>query len=414
MDTFDSIVCITQTPWKGDFQKAVVQLMTELSARHRVLYVDYLYTAKDLVQGITGRQAVPVKQILRQSTPLIRIQTPHPSELYVWTPPVILPINWLSEKAHDRWLPWNIRRLEKALKPVLAELGMHRPLVINAYNPVIGLPMLGRLREFATIYYCFDEITTAGDWMSRHGKRYEDAYLPRVDAVVTTSETLRQAKSVAQPQTFCVKNGANFELFHQARQLAVQQPPTQPIVGYLGSADNRINIDLVVHCAEAMPDVAFQFMGDVHEPLLISRLSAFPNVTFLPPRQPADLLPWLASLSVGIIPFVCNPHTYTIYPLKINEYLAAGLPVVSTPFSLLDDFADVIELADTPEAFVLALRRALADTTPDRLQQRIDMARNNTWAHRALEFEQVMQAVARAKQPTKPAQPDHYALTNPQ
>ncbi|WP_405514851.1 glycosyltransferase [Spirosoma sp. KNUC1025] len=291
----------------------------------------------------------------------------------------------------------------QGLQDVMRQLRMHRPLVINTYNPVLGVPMLGKLNECATIYYCFDEITTAGDWMSRHGKRYEDAYLQRVDAVVTTSETLRQDKSILQPQTYCVKNGANFELFNLTRQLARKQPPVKPVVGYLGSADNRINIDLMEHCARTMPDVEFQFIGEVHEPALPNRLAAFPNVTFIPPRQPDELPPLLAKWSVGVIPFVCNRHTYTIYPLKINEYLASGLSVVSTPFSILDDFTGVIELADTPEHFVQALQRALADTTPERVQQRVDMAQSNSWEHRAREFEAIIQRVPKAWRQEQPA-----------
>lgn len=404
MNQFDSIICITQTPWKGDFQKAAVQLMTELSARNRVLYVDYLYTLKDLTQGIGGRGDIPVRDIMRLQNPLTTLNPEqNGGELFVWTPPIMLPINWLSNELHDRLLQWNINRLVSKLQGVMRKLGMHRPLIINAYNPVIGLPLLGRLNECATIYYCFDEITTAGDWMSRHGTRYEEAFLRRVDAVVTTSETLRQDKSTVQPQTFCVKNGANFELFNLARQLAQQQPPIKPVVGYLGSADNRINIDIMEYCARTMPDVEFQFIGEVHELDLPARLAPYQNVTFIPPHQPNDLPPLLAKLSVGIIPFVCNRHTYTIYPLKINEYLAAGLPVVSTPFSILDDFDGIIELADTPERFAQALRRALADTAPERIQQRVNTAQGNSWEQRAREFEAVIQQVPKAWRQEQPA-----------
>ena len=404
MKQFDSIICIAQTPWKGNFQKAAVQLMTELSARHRVLYVDYPYTLKDLAQGMAGRSDMPVREIMRLRNPLVKL-TPkeETGELYVWTPPVILPINWMSEKRHDQLLPWNTDRLIHGLQNVMRQLGMRRPLIINTYNPVLGLPLLGKLNECATIYYCFDEITTAGDWMSRHGKRYEDAFLRRVDAVVTTSETLRQDKSALQPQTYCVKNGANFELFNLTRELAQKQPPVKPVVGYLGSADNRIDIGLMEYCARTMPDVEFQFIGQIHEPELTKRLSVFANVTFIPPCQPEELPPLLAKLSVGIIPFVCNRHTYTIYPLKINEYLAAGLPVVSTPFSILDDFAGIIELADTPERFAQALRRALADTNPERVRQRVTVAQNNSWEQRALEFEAVIQRVPKAWRQEQPA-----------
>jgi len=259
-------------------------------------------------------------------------------------------------------------------------------------NPVFGLPMLHKLNEVGTIYYCFDEITIAR-WMSRHGGRYEEEYLRRVSAVVTTSETLRRTKSVLQPNAFCVKNGVNFELFNQARQLAKDEPPTKPIVGYLGTADDRVNIDIVDYCARTMPDVTFQFIGEINEPHLTERLLRLPNVVFTPPRQPADLPPLLANLSAAMIPFVCNAHTYTIYPLKINEYLAVGLPVVSTSFSILDDFDGVIELADTPENFALALRRALSDKSQERIEERVEMARANSWEYRADEFEAVFNAL---------------------
>ncbi|GAB4045364.1 glycosyltransferase [Spirosoma litoris] len=396
MQQFDSIVCLGQTTWEGDFQKAVVQLMTEFSARYRVLYIDYQYTLKDWAMGVAGRQDIPVQEVVRLKNPLTKKTFANGSEVYVWTPPLMLPVNWMSAKPHDLLVQQNVKRLVKGLRRVMRELNMIRPLVINGLNPVFGLPMLHQLNECATIYYCFDEITII-NWMSRHGSRFEPDYLRSVDAVVTTSETLRRAKSALQPNAYCVKNGVNFDLFNQAYQIAQQQPaPEKPIVGYLGTADNRVNLTLVEHCVRTMPDVTFQFVGEVHEPGLLKLASTYSNVIFTPPHQPAALPPLLAQMQAAMIPFVCNEHTYTIYPLKINEYLAAGLPVVSTPFSLLDDFDGVIELADSPENFAQALRRALADTSSERVNTRINMAKNNSWSRRAEEFEAIIRQVPNA------------------
>lgn len=388
MEPFDSIICVGQTTWEGDFQKAVVQLMCEFAVRYRVLYVDYQHTYKDLVMGVAGQRGIPIRTMMHLSERLVKKPGKQGSEVYVWHPPTMLPINWLSPKTHDQLVEWNVRRLVKSLRNVMQNLNFKRPLVINGMNPVFGVPMLGKLNEAGTIYYCFDEITIAR-WMNRHGGRYEEEYLRRVDAVVTTSETLRRTKSVLQPNAFCVKNGVNFELFNQAHQLAKACPPVKPTVGYLGTADDRVNIDLVEHCVRTMPDVTFQFIGEIKEPALIERLSRYTNVVFTPPHQPADLPPLLANLSAAMIPFVCNEHTYTIYPLKINEYLAAGLPVVSTPFSLLNDFEGVVELANSPESFANALGRALDDQSQQRIAERVEMARANSWEHRAEEFEAV-------------------------
>ena len=390
MKPFDSIVCVGQVAWAGDFQKAIVQLMTELAARHRVLYVDYQYTLKDLMLGLAGRASyVPVRVLLGRGNALTCVAVAGGHTVYVWQPPLMLPVNFLPPRLHDWFSRRNAARLVRHLRRVMHRLDMNKPLVINGLNPVFGLPMLGTLNEAGTVYYCFDEIAKSA-WMQRHGPRFEVPYLRRVNAVVTTSETLRHTKQVTQPNTCCVKNGVNFDLFYQARQLARTNPPAASVVGYLGTADNRLDLPLLLHCVRTMPDVRFEFIGEVHEPALTGQLSAFPNVVFLPPHQPDALPPLLARWSVGIIPFVCNDHTYTIYPLKINEYLAAGLAVVATPFSLLTDFEQVIEIANTSEGFAVALRRALADTSDIRINERIDLARQNTWAHRAEEFEKVI------------------------
>src|SRR5207237_5072948 len=98
MQQFDSIICLGQTTWEGDFQKAVVQLMTELSVRHRIVYVDYQYTLKDLAMGVVGRQKIPVRELVRLKNPLSRKTFDNGSEAYVWIPPLMLPINWLPAK----------------------------------------------------------------------------------------------------------------------------------------------------------------------------------------------------------------------------------------------------------------------------------------------------------------------------
>ena len=69
---------------------------------------------------------------------------------------------------------------------------------------------------------------------------------------------------------------------------------------------------------------------------------------------------------------------------------------MSTPFSILDEFAGIIELADRPDRFVDALRRALADTDEERIRQRVEMAQANSWEQRAREFDAVIQRLPAA------------------
>ncbi len=395
---FDSIICVSQTPWQGKFQNSAVQLLTVLSERYRILYVDYPYTVKDLVAGLRGKRQVPVKALTRVENPLTKLSLGPNRSVHVWTPPVLFPINWMSAAQHDTFLPLNTGRLIKGLRRVMQQLDMQKPLVINAFNPVLGLPLVGQLQEFATIYYCFDEIS-AEAWMGKHGTRYEQEFMKRVDAVITTSEALYRMKSQTQPHTFCVKNGANFDLFNQAYALRQQQSGNRAIVGYLGTADNRIDTQVVGYCARTMPEVEFQFVGLVVDPRVQEELSVYANVRFIPSLPPAELPPILAQWKAAMIPFVCNEHTYTIYPLKINEYLAAGLPVVSTPFSILDDFENAIAIAATPEAFQESLVQRMAEDTPEKQRQQVTLAQANSWERRAEEFEAVFDQVQAVKSP---------------
>ena len=92
-----------------------------------------------------------------------------------------------------------------------------------------------------------------------------------------------------------------------------------------------------------------------------------------------------------LIPFLCNKLTASIYPLKINEYLAAGKTVVSTNFSEdIRSFGDVIEVAKSDDEFVQLINKAIAEDSPEKVNQRIEVAESNTWEARVAQFWQLI------------------------
>ncbi len=97
-----------------------------------------------------------------------------------------------------------------------------------------------------------------------------------------------------------------------------------------------------------------------------------------------DLPPYLQHVQCALILFLCSALTKSIYPLKINEYLAAGKPVVTTAFSEdIRSFGEVVELADSHETFIAAVRRAITIESPEKVSQRMAIAAQNTWEARA-------------------------------
>ncbi|MGK7395525.1 MAG: glycosyltransferase, partial [Candidatus Cyclobacteriaceae bacterium M3_2C_046] len=123
---------------------------------------------------------------------------------------------------------------------------------------------------------------------------------------------------------------------------------------------------------------------------VVNSLSVFSNVELLPPVAPEHLGATMGNFSIGIIPFVKNEFTRHIYPLKINEYLALGLPVITTSFSNLAAFGDIIKIADQTEEFITAIQNELKSDSIAQMTFRKKIASQNSWANRAKQLNQVI------------------------
>jgi glycosyltransferase involved in cell wall biosynthesis len=398
------LVCVSLTPWEsGGYTKSTVQLMTELARRHRVLFVSYAPTLRDAFRHLTGRRRRPTGA--GWTARLQKTALPHGGHLYVLTPPWVLPINPLPPgRLYDALLRFNTARIRRSIRRAMRRLDFSSPVVINALHPTLGLGLLGTLGERATVYYCFDEIR-AETWSRTHGEPAEQALLRRADAVVVSSAGLLDRKRTWNPRCFLVENGVDFALFHRAWPREAGLAPKT--VGYVGAIDNRLDEALLADCFTAFPNVRFRFIGRVPDPAVAERLRRFANVEFVGAVPPAELPDYLRRLAVGLIPFVKNEQTRAIYPLKINEYLAAGMPVVTTDFADLSGFAGVVRVAANAAEFVAALRESLEETDPEAEQRRIAVARENGWERRGAAFGRVLEELNPADDTNHPPAAQH-------
>jgi len=381
------IVCIALPNWEGDYTKSTVKIMSALAEKNRILYVDYPFTVKDVVMKCAGRGEAPVKRMLGIDSRLRTLQTQSRHEVSVLTPPPVLSINWVENGAiYDRLLRVNAAIVKRAVRAAMRTLEMKNPIVINAFNPFMGLPLAGAFNEKLLVYYCYDEITAA-QWAGKHGGEIERRFIARTDAVITTSAPLQQAKSEVHNACLLVKNGVDFDLFNAAAERQNPKSDTEvKTVGYIGSIDSRLDYQLLARAAEMAPDIHFAYVGRVVSEEAKQRLGGCDNVTFHGPK-PADKLPeFLSGFDLGVIPFERSDFNRNVYPLKINEYLAAGKPVVMTDFADLSDFADVVRVEKTDDEFIAGIRAELDADTPSKQKARIEMAMKNSWENRAVQF----------------------------
>lgn len=397
------IVCLALPSWDGNYEKSTVKIMSQLAKRNRILYVDYPYTYKDIFATWFGGQQAPVGRMLGTQKRLRKISLPESAFIHVLTPPPVFSVNSITNKAkHRRMLQTNGNIIRKSILKTTKSLGMKNLVVICAFNPYVGLPLLNQLAESATIYYCYDEISACA-WTKNHGKDLETEYMTKADAVIVSSDGLLRNKNESSNSCYLVKNGVDFAIFNRTAELRQRNKNVDITVGYLGSLDERIDYQLLSYLAEKLPDVKFEFVGRIVDKVSVSNLDKFPNTKFWDAKKPEDLPGYLKKFDAGIIPFVKNEQTAGIYPMKINEYLAGGIPVISTDFSPLPEFNTVVATASSYEMFLQAMMESLCNDTPQKRKERIAVANGNSWENKAAQFGSVIADVLLKKNNTQTA-----------
>lgn len=372
-----TIVCHSFPAWDTPYIKSTIELLKQLSKDHRVIMIDYHYTLKDLVFN----RFAPVGEILGIKSRIRTMETSYGFIELISTPPV-LPINWIkSTKLFDWAGKLNGRIVGKSIRKQLNKLGVEEYTLINAFNPVFGYHTQKYFSPQKSIYYCYDEISGT-DWSGKHGAHYEEIFMPWVDEVICTSSTLKSNKQPMAKEVRFIPNGVNLDIF-----LAPHNEKSKSYtIGYIGAIDKRIDFDLIAFCAQHLPEFSFEFYGP-----LKTELPTLPdNVKFLGALEQNVLPEKIQNFEVGLIPFVKSKLTEAIYPLKINEYLAMGKPVVASNFSDLSDFSKVAEIADNQEDFLKAIKKAIRYNSRIKTQKRVEFAKQNSWENRAKQFAQAI------------------------
>lgn len=383
-----SIICIALPTWEGKYLKSTVQLMTELAKDNKVLYVEYAFTYKDVLKGIFGKD-IPYKRILGLKSRIRQIPIAKGKFIHVLNLPPVLPVNWIKDPdTYHRISEWSMPKVRNSIRKTMSELGMKDPIIINAFNPFLGNHLIGHLNEKLHLYYCYDEIG-ASEWTKNHGARLEALFAAKVDAIITSSNTLLTSRKHLNKNCFVVKNGVNFNLFSQKADhdpLKKYKERYHKIIGYIGTVDHRIDFKLMEVCASTYPNLAFVFVGRVTHREGEARLRKHPNIFLLGPQLPSELNNFIQAFDLGLIPFLKNEITEAIYPLKINEYLAAGKAVISTEFGDLDDFREITLITKNQSEFVAAISIELESDSKDKRNHRIQIASQNSWVVRAERF----------------------------
>ena len=251
------------------------------------------------------------------------------------------------------------------------------------YDPMAVTAFSGHLGERLIVYDCMDELSKFRGAPPELVER-ERKLLARADVVFTGGHRLFQAKS--QLHHNCHFHGCGVDAYHFSKARAAETAIPhdlaglgEPILGYFGVIDERMDYQLVTSIAESHPQWSVVMVGPttkVDDNVLPRR----PNLHWLGPRPYAQLPCYCRGFDVCLMPFALNEATAFINPTKALEYMATGRPIVSTAVpDVVYNFGSVVKIANSAEDFVVQCHRALEQPDFGAIARGLKMASENSW-----------------------------------
>lgn len=360
------ILCFSHD-WSGD-PLSKTHLMRILARDNRILWVNSIGYRTPTVSKADASRAF--KKLLSVTIKVREVE----SNIFVLSPLAIPAYGNPSIRALNRWL------LRRQVKRAMRQLGFKRPMnwVFNPPAAVIA----GTLDEEELIYYCVDEYTAFSGVSGQSMVDFENQLLLQSDLAIVTSERLLQSRRKINPNTVLVRHGVDFTHFRQALDEGTRIPSEiahlpKPVIGFFGLIADWVDVDLMADIAKYFNTGSLVILGKATTD--ISVLLGLSNVHVLGRKPYADLPAYCKGFDVALMPFRINELTLNSNPLKVREYLAAGLPVVSSPIPEVEVLG-LCRIANGSKETIGEIEAALKDPGPS--VERSEAVRSESWESR--------------------------------
>lgn len=384
--------------WDGAYASASFALSKEISRTHKTFYIDNPFTLKDVICQIGTRQIRSRLRALIFGKHIYKKISGEEHDLTVVTPFLMLPINWISNHRIYNWFSrLNNLIFSMTIKRIMRDYQLEDYIFINSYNPFYARSFPAAFKPKLFIYHAVDDISESL-YVAKHGPRLEEEAVKKANFTLATSEKLKRLKEKQSDRVYYLPNAADVSIINRAYKQKLSKPAELEhiqgeVIIYTGHLDQRINTELLIKIAEKFQDKTLLLIGPVSlKPKYIKALRKYRNIVFAGKKELTELPFYLQYAHCAVIPFKCNTLTESIYPLKINEYLATGLPVVSTSFSEdILKFKETTYIAEDEKSFINYISIALAEDRKDFKIKRVEEAKQNTWSNRVQQLYRIIE-----------------------
>jgi teichuronic acid biosynthesis glycosyltransferase TuaH len=395
------IIILALSRWDNVYSSTSYSLAKEFSKNNRVFYIDHPFTWKDYFSSASSAHVQIRKEALLYGKNIYKKVEGLSENFTTVTSRLTFPINWLKPgEVYEKFSGINDRILYNAIRHIIKDYNIGEYIFINSFDPYHARSFPADIKPALKIYQTVDDISQE-PYIARHGVRLEREAISKADITLATSKELTTLKSRFSDRVFYLPNAADISLFKKAVSQKYSKPKElrnidKKIIGYTGNIGLRIDYELLKKVALAHSDKLLLMVGPLgNDSYKKHGLDKIPNILFTGPKDISELPAYLQYIDCAIIPFEYSTLTKSIYPLKINEYLAAGKAVVSTAFSAdISEFRDVAYIADTEDQFLSMIESAVDDNSAYEISIRMEKAETNTWAARVARFWEIVDTVA--------------------
>jgi glycosyltransferase involved in cell wall biosynthesis len=377
----ENIVCFAKD-WSED-PTSNNHVMRLLSRKNNVLWINSIGMRKPNL----GSKA-DLTKMLHKVKGFAKGPVQVDERMWVFTPIVLpLPASSLATVVNQQILRASLSFLRRRLGMQRYQLWTFLPNVVEH---------LGALDPELVVYYCTDEFSQFTYLDGQRLASWDAELCRRADVVFTTARPLLEKRKPLNAETHLALHGVDHG--HFARALAPETTiPAElagikgPILGFFGLIHDWIDLDLLAYVAEQRPEWTLALIGSPK--VDVSRLARFPNIKLLGRKPYGDLHQYCKAFSVGLLPFAINELTRNVNPIKMREYLSAGVPVVSTDLPEVRSQKDMCRVARNKEEFLAACELAITTDTPEDRKRRSQAMESETWEAKVAELGRIVSVV---------------------
>jgi len=288
--------------------------------------------------------------------------------------------------------------LTYSIRQALQKMKVANP-ILYLWEP-FQLDLVEKFSEKLVCYHVYDEISdfVFNNRIKKIIWKYDRRLCKKADFVFASSRTQYERRKAFNQSTYFIPNGVDFGHFNQALSPDTKLPEdiqsvSRPILGFVGFlADFITDVRLLIDLAEKREDWSIVLVGTdgLGNSSDSDKLRGLNNVLFVGRKDVSVLPSFLKAFDVALMPYVIEGHTLSIYPLKLHEYLAAGLPIVATHLPELDPFKNVVRFAASAGEFIEQIEKSLKDNSKTIVAKRVAIAKENTWDQRVEEIKSLL------------------------